>query len=236
VEVPAAPINCLMDFFSLCLAHGAVPCAGPDAVVAPAAGRAALAALRELLALCDQGVWSRNPINSLDLLAATGNTQAAYCLFPYGYSNYARPGYAAHRLEFGDTPLYGGRPLRTVLGGTGLGVSALRPHRAAALDYAQYCASAEIQRTVYTPAGGQPGHRSAWLDPENNRLAGDYFRRTLPVLDRAWLRPRHAGYLDFQEKAGHVVHAALRGELSADAALERLDTLHRAGLAAPHRP
>ena len=230
VEVPAAPINCLMTFFALALAHGETPCTEPERVVSPGAGRAALAQLRELLVLCDPGVWSRNPIASLDRLAAADNSRAAYCLFPYGYSNYSRDGHAAHRLTYGDLPACDGAPLRTVLGGTGLAVSALRPHRAEAIAFARYCASGEIQRTTYTRAGGQPGHRSAWLDAENNRLAHDYFRRTLPALDRAWVRPRHDGYLGFQEKAGEVVHAALRGHLADADALARLDELHRAGL------
>jgi len=228
VEVPAAPINCLMDFFCLVLAHGDTPCATPERVASPAAGRAALASLRELLQFADPGAWHRNPIGSLDLLASAANTRLAYCLFPYGYSNYSRDGYAAHRLTYGDLPLFAGRPLQTVLGGTGLAVSALRPNRAAAAAYAQFCVDGEIQRTAYTAAGGQPGHRSAWLDDACNRITHDYFRRTLPALDRAWLRPRHDGYLGFQEHGGEVVHAALRGTLADDAALDRLDTLYRA--------
>ena len=231
VEVPAAPINCLMDFLGLCLAWGETPCAGPDRVVTPATGRAVLAMFGELLAHCEPGIWERNPIHSQNLLASAENTQVAYCLFPYGYSNYARPGYAPRRLTYGDLPTFRGQPLRSVLGGTGLAVSALRPeHRAVALDYARFTADGETQRTLYTAAGGQPGHRPAWLEPENNRAAGDYFAATLPALDRAWVRPRHAGYLEFQEKAGPVVQAALRGQLAADTALAQLDALHRAGL------
>jgi multiple sugar transport system substrate-binding protein len=182
-------------------------------------------------------VWTRNPINSLDLLASADNRRLAYCLFPYGYSNYSRAGYAAHPLTFGDLPAFGGKPLRSVLGGTGLAVSALRPHRSAALAYATFCASGEIQRTVYTRAGGQPGYRTAWLDADNNRLAGNYFTNTLPALDRAWVRPRHSGYPVFQERAGPVVQAALKGVLPPDDALAQLDALHRTSLlAAPVHP
>ncbi|MDQ5980094.1 MAG: multiple sugar transport system substrate-binding protein [Verrucomicrobiota bacterium] len=230
VEIPAAPINCLMNFYTFCVAHGETPFATRERVASSDTGRAALASLRELIALCDPGCWSRNPIASHDLVASAANTQVAYCPLAYGYSNYARAGYAAHRLTFGEPPLHGGAPLRTTLGGTGLAVSALRPHRATALAYAQFAASPEIQRTLYTAAGGQPGHRTAWTDADNNALTGGCFIRTLPVLDRAFLRPRHNGYMEFQEHAGHVVHAALRGTLPEADALAQLDALYRASL------
>jgi multiple sugar transport system substrate-binding protein len=227
VELPAAPINCLMNFYALCLALGEEPFSRPGRIVSAEVGRAALAQLRELLVLCDPGGWNRNPIASHDLVASAANTRLAYCPLAYGYSNYARPGYADHRLAAGEPPRFGTRPLRTTLGGTGLAVSALRPRRAAALAYAQFAASGPIQRTLYAQSGGQPGHRAAWLDPENNRLTGDYFSRTLPALDRAYLRPRGRGQPEFQEHAGPVVQAALRGLISDRSALARLNALAR---------
>ncbi len=231
VEVPAAPINCLMNFYTFCVAHGETPFATRERVASPETGRAALATLRELISLCDPGCWSRNPIASHDLVASAENTRIAYCPLAYGYSNYARAGYAAHRLAFGAPPSFAGIPLCTTLGGTGLAVSALRPNRAAALAYARFTASAEIQRTLYTAAGGQPGHRGAWTDAQNNAFSGDYFARTLPVLDRAFLRPRHDGYMRFQENGGLLVHAALRGARTDAEALAQLDTLYRHSLA-----
>jgi multiple sugar transport system substrate-binding protein len=190
-------------------------------------GAAALALLRELLGHCAPGCWERNPIASHDLVASAENSRIAYCPFAYGYSNYARDGYAAHRLSFGEPPQFQGAPLRPTLGGTGLAVSALRPHRAEAVAYARYVASAEVQRTIYAHAGGQPGHRGAWLDAENNRLTHDYFTRTLPTLERAFLRPRYFGHIEFQEAASPVVHAALRDAVSDDEALDRIDDLYR---------
>lgn len=227
VEVPSVPINCLMNFFTFALAAGGRLFAAPDRLVEPAAGLAALARLRELLALCDAGGWQRDPIASHELVASAGNHRLAYCPLAYGYSNYSRAGFSPHRLAAGAPPLFEGTPLRTVLGGAGLALSALRPHRDEALAYAQFTASAGIQRTLYAHDGGQPGHRAAWLDDGNNRLTRDYFRNTLPVLDRAWLRPRHDGYQHFQDEAAPVVQAALRGSLPDRAALEQLDALHR---------
>lgn len=233
VEVPAAPVNCLMNFYALCLALGGEPFTAPGPVVAPGVGRAALARLRELLALCDAGCWERNPIASHELVAGAANTRLAYCPLAYGYSNYARGGGAGRPLTFGEPPAWAGAPLRTVLGGAGLAVSARRPHASLALAFARFVASPDTQRTLYTAAGGQPGHRAAWLDSANNRLTGGYFTRTLPALDRAWVRPRPDGAVTFQQRASLVVHAALRGALADADALVQLDALQRATFPPP---
>ncbi len=231
VEVPAAPINCLMNFYTFCIAAGEEPFTTTQAVVAKETALAALDRLRELLSLGEAEAWNRNPIASHELVAAAENTRLAYCPLAYGYSNYARAGFAAHRLAFGEPPTLDGAPLRTTLGGAGLAVSAFSRHRTAALAYAEFVASGEIQRTLYAQSGGQPGHRSAWLDAANNRETGDYFARTLPVLDRAFVRPRFAGYMRFQEQGSLLVHAALRGTAGASATIERLDALYRDTLA-----
>jgi multiple sugar transport system substrate-binding protein len=227
VEIPAAPINSLMNFYSFCLAAGAELFESPDRVVPLEAGLSALAKLRELLMLCDPGCWGRDPIASHELVSSAANTRLAYCPLAYGYSNYARAGYADHLLTFGETPRLARTALRTVLGGAGLAVSALRKHRCEALSYAEFVASPPVQCALYPQSGGQPGYRAAWQDPENNRLSHDYFSRTLPALDRAYLRPRFPGYLHFQEQGASLVHAALRGMMPDRKALAKLGKLYR---------
>jgi multiple sugar transport system substrate-binding protein len=231
VEVPAAPINTLMNFYMVCLALGERPFGEERRVISAEIGEAAVARLRELLSACDPGCRERNPIASHDRVASASNNRLVYCPFAYGYSNYAREGYAEQRLTFGELPLFEGRLLSSTLGGTGLAVSALRPNgRAAALAYAEFVASERVQRTLYTHAGGQPGHRAAWLDARNNELTHGYFTQTLPVLDRAYLRPRFAGYLDFQKAAGPVLHAAVYGQAPVREALATMDNLYQAAL------
>lgn len=227
VEIPAAPINCLMNFYSLCLAVGETPFSSPERVVSRDIGRWALHCLWELLERCAPSCLTRNPIGSHELVASERNHRLVYCPLAYGYSNYARDGYADHRLRFGDAPRVAGEALRTTLGGTGMAVSALRPNRDAALAYAQFAASGRSQLSIGLPAGGQPGHRTAWLDDSANAATNGYFKDTLPTLDRAYLRPRYCGYMHFQEKGGPLLHEALRGRIDDDETLAGLDRLYR---------
>ncbi|MEO0055126.1 MAG: hypothetical protein RLZZ50_1073 [Verrucomicrobiota bacterium] len=228
VELPAAPINCLMNFYSLCVSHGEAPALSRERLVSAPVGEAALADLAALIAACAPGGLARNPIQSYEHLLRADNERLAYIPLTYGYSNYSRPGYAARLLSFGDVVAHRGAPLRTTLGGTGLALSARASHREWALRFARYAASGEVQRTLFTAAGGQPGHRAAWTDADADRAANGYFSATLPTLDRAWLRPRHDGYMHFQDAASDVVHAALSGRAAFDATLTEINRLWRA--------
>jgi len=230
VELPAAPINCLMNFFSLCLAHGEAAAGSVERFISPDVGEAALDNLITLGAACVRGGMERNPIQSYEFLLAPENSTVAYIPFTYGYSNYARRGYSAVPLMFGDVVSHSGSPLRTTLGGTGLAISATTAKRDWAVRFARYAADPETQTTLACAAGGQPGHRRAWLDPENNAASGNYFAATLPALDRAWVRPRYNGYMAFQDTAGEVIHSAIAGRIGVPAALAEIDRTYRASL------
>jgi multiple sugar transport system substrate-binding protein len=220
------PIDCLMYFYAFCVNEGETPFgADKSRIVSDAVGVAALLALKELADACQPDGFTRNPIRTWEWLA--GRVPEAYCPFAYGYSNYARADYAAHRLKFGGLVTRNGRPLTSTLGGTGLAVSARTDHAAAALAYARHVAGVGTQTGVYTAAGGQPACRRAWLDAENNRLTQDYFRDTLATVETAYLRPRFDGYIDFQVKAPMHVVAALQGQIPPPAALDRLNALYR---------
>jgi multiple sugar transport system substrate-binding protein len=65
------------------------------------------------------------------------------------------------------------------------------------------------------------------LDDEVNRTSSNYFRDTLPTLDRAFLRPRYAGYLGFQDRAGDPIWTWLREGGNVDGVLDTLDELYR---------
>jgi multiple sugar transport system substrate-binding protein len=122
---------------------------------------------------------------------------------------------------------FGGRPLRSTLGGTGLAIARRCQHVDLAVAYARFVASPECQRGMYVTSGGQPGHRRAWLDPAVNRACNNFFMATLATLDDAYLRPRYAGYIPFQDHAGPVVHRYLREGGDPRATLAEVDALYR---------
>jgi multiple sugar transport system substrate-binding protein len=228
VALPAIPVDAMMATYMLCLALGDEPCATPERMVSEETGVAALETLRELVALCDPACLSRNPIRTYEAMT-TGDT-IGYCPFAYGYANYARADYTDHPLRFGGLVELNGRRLRSTLGGTGLAISRNCKDRALALEYARFVASPEVQRGMYVIAGGQPGHRVAWTDPEVNRLTGVFFAETLPTLDEAWLRPRYSGYIPFQDRAGEIVHRFLKEGGNSGATLAAIDRAYRESL------
>lgn len=228
VTMPGIPIDTLMNFYMLCSTLGEDVCRTPDRVVSPEIGVRALRMLRELAQLLGREIFSRNPIQVYQ--AMTEGNDTAYCPFAYGYSNYSRRGYARHPLVFDDLVTLDGRPCCSTLGGTGLAVSARCAHPEVAARYAVFVASPQVQRTLYVDAGGQPGHRGAWEDDYVNHATANFFRNTLPALERAFLRPRYHGYMRFQDSAGTPVRQYLMQGGDERALLQQLDQLYRESL------
>ena len=225
VAVPAIAVDSLMNLYLLCSSLGEDPFGTRAKVVSEETGVRALNLLRELLALCPPACFSWNPLATYEAMAL-GST-LAYCPFAYAYSNYARHGYAPHRLEFGDmVSCIEGSRCRSTLGGTGLAISRRCQHKDTAAAYAQFVASPECQRTLYVESGGQPGHRSVWLDPKVNELTHGFFQNTLEAHDRAYLRPRYHGYLHFQDHAGDVVREFLLRGGDARPTLAQLNSIY----------
>ena len=208
VLVPAIPIDSLMHFYMLCLGLGEEPFRNRDIVASESVGACALEMLRTLVSLCDPKCLENNPIATWELMSSTD--KAAYCPFAYGYSNYARPHYGKNPIDFGGLiAIDGYEKCRSTLGGAGLAISKTANNVEAAARYAAFVASAEVQKGIYFDAGGQPGHRAAWIDPKVNRRSGGFFEHTLETLDTAYVRPRFDVYPDFQDEAGLIVHAYL---------------------------
>lgn len=225
VALPGIPVDSLMHFYMLCCALGEDPAATSAGIVSTELGTAALEHLRELVGLCDRACLERNPIATYEAMTTTD--QVAYCPFAYGYSNYARPGYAPSLLRFGGLVTFAGRRLRSTLGGTGLAISRRCQEIELAVEYSRFVADPATQRSLFFASGGQPGHRAAWEDPDVNRGCADFFADTLQTLEEAYLRPRDAGYLDFQDAGGEVVHRYLSRGGGTRATVEELNRLYR---------
>jgi multiple sugar transport system substrate-binding protein len=194
----------------------------PDAVLA-----AALAELRKLAALCEPACLARNPIRTAEWMSQHDDPRAAYCPFAYGYSNYSRPRYARRLLKAGGLVTYHGKRLRSTLGGAGLAVSSKTRHPRACMDFARFTAAPETQKGLYFQSGGQPGHRAAWTDGAVNSACHDFFRDTLETLDESLLRPQFPGYMDFQDAATPVAHAAVAGTRPVSDAAAEINRLYR---------
>jgi multiple sugar transport system substrate-binding protein len=226
VTVSAFPIDILMHSYTFCEALGSEPFTenevAPDDILA-----AALTELRKLVELCDPACLGRNPIRTAEWMTQTDDSRAAYCPFAYGYSNYSRPRYAPHLLKAGGLVVFNGKRLRSTLGGAGLAVSSKTLQPQACMDFARFTASADTQKGLYFQAGGQPGHRAAWLDDAVNDASNDFFRNTLQTLDESLLRPQFPGYMAFQDAATPIAHAAAAGRLPATDAAAEINQLYR---------
>jgi len=226
VSFPAIPIDALMHFYMLCCALNCEPFSRDGFVIGIDAGAQALSMLRDLVRRCSPDILNRDPIATYEAL--TSGDTFAYCPFAFGYSNYSRRSYARNALRFGDLCQFGQFTKgRSTLGGAGLAISSACQNRHVALEYLRYVASAECQQGMYVQSGGQPGHRSAWKDPEANCATQNYFRDTLPTLDRAYLRPRYEGYVSFQEEAALLVHSFIREGGDAKATTRNLQGLYK---------
>jgi multiple sugar transport system substrate-binding protein len=203
IVAPMIPVDAVLSYLALCVANGVDPFGGERDLRADA-----LDTLDGLAADAHPASLDWNPPRTYEHMAS--HDDVVYCPIAFGYSNYARPGYRGHVLEFAPTPSGSSGARVGTLGGAGLAVSSQSPHVDAAVSYAAFVASPETQRGVYVREQGQPGHRSAWTDDEANRMTKGYFASTLPGLDAAYLRPRHAGFLEFQDRAGAEVHRFLR--------------------------
>lgn len=90
-----------------------------------------------------------DPIGVLDWM---GNVTdgPAYSPFGYGYTNYSRDGYCSYPLVFADAPGIGvDDPRGTVIGGTGIAVSASSEYKDIAVDYAFWIAGAQCQLACF---------------------------------------------------------------------------------------
>lgn len=205
MAVPLVPTDAVCSFLTLC-AQAGEPLREDGALDPDGAPREALATLRRLadLAHPDSPTW--NPIDVYE--AMSGRDDVAYCPIAFSYTNYARDGYRLHALRYEDLPGLRG----SLLGGAGLAITTACRDPAAAAAFASWVCGAAVQAGTFTAAGGQPGNRAAWRDPRNDDLTNGFFRDTLRTLEHAYVRPRDAGFVAFQEYSGRRIHQFLMQE------------------------
>lgn len=181
--------------------------------------------LRALDAHLDPATHGMDPIAVLEAMAAPDG-RAAIAPLTYGYVSYAIAGFRPRRVHFADIPAAGSAgPIGSTLGGTGMAISARTAHPEAALDFAYWVCSADVQRGPYVAAGGQPGHSMAWEDDAANALTADFYRGTRATLEGANLRARHDGYMGFQHRSSIRIVEALEAKEGADTLGDDLDRM-----------
>ena len=214
-------VHSLMTFFTLCANLGR-PCATSpgEPFAALATAREALEQMRALLSLCPREALDWNSIELHDVMVARDDLvfcPAVYCYATYAEADQRQP------LRFHDFPGPRG-PRGSTIGGTGLGLSAYCAHPEAALTYARFAASTAAQ-LAFALHHGQPARIDAWQNAEINTRFNGCYGDTLRTMEGCWIRPRFAGYLGFQAKAGPLIEQHLRGEIAERDLLDRLQTL-----------
>ncbi|WP_460275684.1 extracellular solute-binding protein [Celeribacter sp. ULVN23_4] len=220
---PLRPPHILMTFYSL-MANSGVPFpVARRTEIDQAAAMKTLEKMQALVDLVDPACHDMDPIAALD--AFSEGNRFALCPFAYLYAPYASEGYRDHRITFHDMPAVGASgPLGSALGGTGLAVSAKTEHPELCVEFCTWVASAEIQRGLYCANNGQPGNALAWGDETVNARVNGAYADTRMSHEAAWLRPRHDGYMAFQEDGSHILQDALTGRATHAAALAALQT------------
>lgn len=229
VRMPGFPADIFLNFMGMCVSYGSPVGAGSDSLFERTIALRALEELHELASLMPAEIYHWNPIALYERMTSTD--EFAYCPFAYTYSNYSRAGFSAKPIRFaGPVLLPGGTPMRTVLGGTGLAISKSCLTADIAMKYSLYVSGRTCQNTLYGVCGGQPARRSAWINEELNRLTDEFFLRTMPSIERAYVRPRYAGYVQLQESAGIPIAEFLKGDGDAKSALDQIDAMYRTSL------
>jgi multiple sugar transport system substrate-binding protein len=228
VIFPLRPPHSLMSFFTLAANLG-TPCAvsGPGDLITIEDGVRVIDLLRAVTEHIDADQFDMDPIAASESLA---KADSAHALMPlgYGYLSYALEGFHHSRLKFVDIPDAGGRgPIGSAVGGTGIAVSAFTKHPDEAIAYAYWVAGTEVQTSIYAEAGGQPGHGAAWENAAINGPVEGFYNDTRATLEGGYIRPRHDGYMAFQDAASKRINQGLRSGEDAATIVADVNALFR---------
>lgn len=218
-------------FLTLCsMAHAFGACMGDHQETLFAGGDATSAweLLLELYAYSPAAWETKNPIDLLHGMSTT--EEVAYCPLVYGYVNYAGPNSPGRQLTFGNAPAGPNNRIGSVLGGTGIAITQRCPVTPALLRHLEHLMSISIQTTFIPANQGQPSARKAWQDRALNLDYNDFYAKTLPTLEEAFVRPRFLGYTRFQLEASQLVREMLAARTGAKNGLARLQAMHDAAL------
>jgi multiple sugar transport system substrate-binding protein len=230
--LPMRPPHSLMTFYTLA-AHLGFPCSveGPE-LIGTENGEVVLDFMARMTARMDPSCDRMDPIAVLDMMS---DQDSAYDVSPfiYGYVSYSVADFRPARIAFADIPVIAARaPNGSALGGTGIAVSARTGAPAEAKAFARWISSGSVQAGPYAGSNGQPGHAEAWVSDTVNGRTLEFYRNTRATLEGAFIRPRHDGYMAFQEQASELITSGLRSGARHTTLIDRLNQLFARSLAA----
>ena len=211
--MPAFGADLFLNWLMLLHALEGYPFHSPDTIAEKEKAIEAMSLLKRLAEPMPGEILDWNPIIIAELM--TRHDKFAYCPFAYSYGNYCRPSFADKPLKYGNLLQLNGKPLRSILGGTGISISSGCKEIELALDFSLYCASAQVQSNIYTYAGGQPARKEAWLSKNLIPFTGGFFSDSYLSHESSLVRPRYNGYVTLQEKAGVPLQQFIKGNISA---------------------
>ncbi len=227
--MPGFPPDLFLNWSMLLEALQARPFTRRDQIADTDPAHEAMDLLKRLSEKMPESIYESNPIRLAEQMTQTD--EIAYCAFAYSYGNYSRPSFVEHPLSYGGlVSLNADTALRSIIGGTGLSITKHCTDIETALDFALFCASAEVQKGVYAYSGGQPAHREAWDDPALDSLSNQFFSGSRVAHEQAIVRPRYDGYVPHQEAAGKSLQSYLRNEITRGAAWEDINDNYRRSL------
>ena len=170
-------------------------------------------------------VFTMDPIRTAEILSETKDF--FYSPYTYGFSNYSRAGYRKNLLTYGNViDLSNKGPHGTHLGGTGIAISNTSKQKELALEYSYWIAGSDCQQTIFYSNGGQPGNSDAWENNIINLETNNFFKNTRLTLNQAWVRPRHNGYMKFQDESGNIINEYLQSNVSEVQVIEKLKLMY----------
>lgn len=160
--------------------------AGPGRLLDPPRAAEALGVLRAAWAAADQEISQGDPIAVHEALAAGTVT---FCPLAYGYASYARPAAGRSALAWADALTFGSARPGSVLGGTGLAVSApRRPDPGEVLRFLTAFLAPEVQAGLVPAHRGQPAHARGLGQPRRRPGLGPVLQQH-PALPGRGLGP-----------------------------------------------
>lgn len=227
VALSLAGPHAILNFLSVCVSLGEPPAlADPEQLVSAEIGAMAFDLLKELARRSPMSVRAKNPIGILQYMAE--HDDVVLCPLVYGYVNYAAPK-NGKPLTFTNAPrlAVGGRP-GSVLGGTGIGITGRCQVSDPLKSHLKWLLSEETQAGFIPAHDGQPSSRKAWHDARVNSRWGNFYIGTADTLENAYVRPRHNGYIAFQEAATIELRESFENGDTPSSAVAKLQALYMA--------